>query len=199
MKRNDVVFLIFAAVAAFLPSISVDAQKLVPPEGYVYVDSLVYVQTAQIDTTLADKDIFDDMPSASDGDAATVRVNQSDMVEGSMRSHIESNARRNMTGYRVRIFFDNRQSARVESEKTLRNFMSTYHDIPAYRTYTNPYFKVTVGDCRTKSEAMALLDRIKGNFPSAFVVKESIRYPVVDKENAVVEEVVKVLRPVAEQ
>ena len=87
MKRNDVVFLIFAAVAAFLPSISADAQELVPPEGYVYVDSLVYVQTAQIDTTLADKDIFDDMPSASDGDAATVRVNQSDMVEGSMRSH----------------------------------------------------------------------------------------------------------------
>jgi hypothetical protein len=70
-----------------------------------------------------------------------------------------------------------------------------HKDIPAYRTYTNPYFKVTVGDFRTKSEAMELLSRIRSEFPSAFVVKENIEYPVVDKNNAVVVDTVKVLRP----
>ena len=68
----------------------------------------------------------------------------------------------------------------------------------AYRTYTNPYFKVTVGDCRTKSEAMELLSRIKRNFPSAFVVKENIQFPVVDKDNAYIVDTVKVLRPVTQ-
>jgi hypothetical protein len=53
-----------------------------------------------------------------------------------------------------------------------------------------------VGDFRTKSEAMALLARIKGDFPSAFVVKENIEYPVVDTDNAVVVDTVKVLRPI---
>ena len=78
----------------------------------------------------------------------------------------------------------------------MKRFEAIYHDVVAYRTYTNPYFKVTVGDCRTKSEAMALLARIRRNFPSAFVVKENIEYPVVDKNNAYVTDTVKVLRPV---
>jgi hypothetical protein len=43
---------------------------------------------------------------------------------------------------------------------------------------------------------MALLTRIKGAFPSAFVVKENIAYPVVDAENAVIADTVRVLRPI---
>jgi hypothetical protein len=44
---------------------------------------------------------------------------------------------------------------------------------------------------------MALLSDIKGAFPSAFVVKENISYPVVDKSNAYVVDTIKVLRPIA--
>jgi hypothetical protein len=84
----------------------------------------------------------------------------------------------------------------VESENTLKKFNTLFPDVMAYRIYANPYFKVTVGDFRTKSEAMALLARIKGDFPSAFVVKENIGYPVVDADNAVVADTVKVLRPI---
>jgi hypothetical protein len=125
-----------------------------------------------------------------------VSVDQSDLVARSVRSHVQSNADRTISGYRVRIFFDNKQSARHESENSLKKFRSMYPDVAAYRTYTNPYFKVTVGDCRTRSEAMALLKRIKRTFPSAFVVKENIEYPVVDKDNAYVVDTVQVLRSV---
>ena len=65
----------------------------------------------------------------------------------------------------------------------------------AYRSYVNPYFKVTVGDFRTRSEAMQLLMEIKSDFPAAFIVKENINYPVIDKENAFIVDTVKVLRP----
>ena len=95
----------------------------------------------------------------------------------------------------MRIFFDNSQSARTESEATLKAFEAGHHDISAYRSYVNPYFKVTVGDFRTKSEAMQLLQKIKWEFPAAFIVKENINYPVVDKNNAVRTDTVKVLRP----
>ena len=44
---------------------------------------------------------------------------------------------------------------------------------------------------------MKLLSRIKGNFPSAFVVKENIECPLVDEETAYTIDTVKVLRPVA--
>ena len=185
------------AILAF--SVTAQSQEIVVPEGYEYVDSVIYIPAVAVDTSLVGKDVFNDMPSTAGGDAATVMVEQSPVVAESMRAHISSNVTRAIPGYRVRIFFDNRQTARLESEQTLKKFTALYHDVVAYRTYTNPYFKVTVGDCRTKSEAMALLARIKRNFPSAFVVKENIEYPVVDKNNAYVTDTVKVLRPVVPQ
>ena len=197
MERKSIIYLIIIAAFSVLSSATSSAQELIAPEGYVYVDSLVYTPKASVDSTLAGKDVFHDMPSRLRGDEATVDVGQSEILEKSMRTHIEANPKRALSGYRVRIFFDNKQSARHESEQTLKRFRAMYRDVAVYRTYTNPYFKVTVGDCRTKSEAMKLLSRIKGNFPSAFVVKENIEYPLVDEETAYTIDTVKVLRPVA--
>jgi hypothetical protein len=197
MERKSIIYLIIIAAFSVLSSATSSAQELIAPEGYVYVDSLVYTPKASVDSTLAGKDVFRDMPSRLRGDEATVDVGQSEILEKSMRAHIEANPKRTLSGYRVRIFFDNKQSARHESEQTLKRFRAMYRDVAVYRTYTNPYFKVTVGDCRTKSEAMKLLSRIKGNFPSAFVVKENIEYPLVDEETAYTIDTVKVLRPVA--
>lgn len=191
MKK--IIFLYFALSA--IAAVSLNAQEVEVPEGYVYADSIVYRPASAVDSTLVGLDVFDAMPSRAAGDAAGVRIGQSPVVAASMRAHVASNASRSITGYRVRIFFDNKQTARTESEQTLRNFENMFHDVVAYRTYSNPYFKVTVGDCRTKSEAMALLARIKPAFPSAFVVKELICYPVVDKDNAYVIDTVKVLIP----
>ena len=197
MKRNSIFYLIIIATVSVLASVTASAQELTAPDGYVYVDSLLYTPKASVDSTLAGKDVFRDMPSRLRGDEATVDVGQSEILEKSMRAHIEANPKRTLSGYRVRIFFDNKQSARHESEPTLKRFRAMYRDVAVYRTYTNPYFKVTVGDCRTKSEAMKLLSRIKGNFPSAFVVKENIECPLVDEETAYTIDTVKVLRPVA--
>lgn len=199
MKKNSVIYLILISAVSLLSCMTAGAQELTAPEGYVYVDSLVYTPVASVDSTLVGKDIFRDMPSRVLGDEGTVYVKQSEMLESSMRKHIEGNPSRTLSGYRVRIFFDNKQSARHESEQTLKKFRAMYQGVAVYRTYTNPYFKVTVGDCRTKSEAMHLLARIKGNFPSAFVVKENIEYPLVDDVAAYRIDTVKVLKPVTRE
>ena len=60
-------------------------------------------------------------------------------------------------------------------------FLKIFKGIPAYRSYVNPYFKVSVGDFRTKAEAMEKLIHIKRVFPAAFIVKEKIRFPHVDR------------------
>lgn len=198
MKRFDRLSAVVAVlIAAFAGTISADAQEKVP-EGYVLVDSLVYRHVSGVDTLLAGKDVFHIMPLKARGGNADVEIYQSQEVANSLRQQIRSNSSRTMNGYRVRIFFDNRQTARAESEETLKRFEARYHGLKAYRTYANPYFKVTVGDFRTKSEAMALLTAIKNEFPSAFVVKESIEFPVVDSDNAYFVDTVKVLKPVNE-
>ena len=197
MKKFDNLILTVLAVAlSLIGAYTVSAQEIVVPEGYELVDSLVYRHVADVDTLLAGKDIFHVMPLKAKGGKADVEIYQSHEVATSLRKQIQTNSRRVMNGYRVRIFFDNRQTARIESEEMLEKFESMYHDVKAYRTYVNPYFKVTVGDFRTKSEAMELLSRIKRDFPSAFVVKENIEFPVVDKDNAYIVDTVKVLRPI---
>ena len=191
--KTLIAFLI-AAVLSGLNAAS--AQEIVVPEGYELADSIVYRPVSAVDTTLAGKNILYIMPKKDMGSIADVNVYQADTISQAVLEHVAANADRAMNGSRVRIFFDNKQSARTASEETLKRFESMYHDVVAYRTYANPYFKVTVGDFRTKSEAMALLERIRYEFPSAFVVKENIAFPVVDKENAYVTDTLKVLRPI---
>lgn len=198
MKRSD--FLIISVFVLLLSSFcatTASAQSIEVPEGYELVDSVVYRHVSRVDSVLAGKDIFHIMPLKSNGGNADVEIYQPQEVAAALRKQVENNPKRTVSGYRVRIFFDNKQSARTESEEALKKFESMFHEVKAYRTYANPYFKVTVGDFRTKSEAMALLSDIKGAFPSAFVVKENISYPVVDKSNAYVVDTIKVLRPIA--
>lgn len=162
-------------------------------------DSVITVPAPKIDSTLAGKDIFAVLPSKAAGAPADVKVHQSALIRNSLGLHIKNNAGRPIEGYRVRIFFDNRQSARVNSEDTEKNFRAAHPDIPAYRSYVNPYFKVTVGDFRTKSEAMQLLRSIVREFPTAFVVKENINYPAVDRFSPTVTDTVKVFLPASGQ
>lgn len=194
-KRNSLITMIAAFAVLLLSGPVVSAQEhvdllqqeLEAPEGFEYVDSVVYVRVPVVDSAYVGVDVFD------------FDVRQSEVISSSMMSHIAANPQRSLSGFRVRIFFDNKQTARVESENTLKKFEQMYPDILAYMTYSNPYFKVTVGDCRTRSEAMSLLRRIRKEFPSAFVVKENISYPAVDKTHVYDLDTIRVLRPVVVQ
>lgn len=198
MKRSETLILILISVimlASAGPASAQYVQEIVVPEGYELVDSVVYRPASAVDTALVGKTIYQVLPSKARGDGADVAVFQTDSIYSAMKMHVADNAKRTLSGYRIRIFFDNRQSARVASEEALKKFESLFHDVVAYRSYANPYFKVTVGDFRTKSEAMSYLQRIRREFPSAFVVKENIAFPVVDKDNSFVTDTIKVLRP----
>ena len=195
MKKLICIITLFSALAVSA-GLKASAQESADETKLQYKDSIIYRPASVVDSELKGKDILNIMPSKKNGDKADVNIYQSADVSSSLNAHIASNRTRTISGYRVRIFFDNRQTARLESEETLKKFRNLYAGIAAYRTYANPYFKVTVGDFRTKTEAMALLERIKTEFPSAFVIKENITFPVVDKNNAFVTDTVKVMRPV---
>lgn len=157
-------------------------------------DSVVYRQAAALDSTLHGKNIMSILPSKSKGGKADVKVYQSQAIVDALKKQIATNHSRTISGFRVRIFFDNSQTARNASEATLARFCASHPGIAAYRSFQSPYFKVTVGDLRTKSEAMELLEKIKGEFPSAFIVKENINYPVVDRHHSYVTDTITVYK-----
>lgn len=149
-------------------------------------DSVIFRLAPMCDSTLVGQSVFSLMPSR-------VNISQSQSISSALESRIASRTP-GIDGYRVRIYFANNQNSRAESEAAAKSFMSDYPGIMAYRNYQNPFFKVTVGDFRTKSEAMSLLSRIKGRYPAAFIVKERINYPPIERENEVVRDTVKVFR-----
>lgn len=92
-------------------------------------------------------------------------------------------------GFRVRIFFDNNQSARQNAELAKKQFEESFPNVPAYMNYENPYFKVTVGNCATLEDAIILWGQIKNTFKKAFVTREDI--PIEAFKTEIVREVVK--------
>lgn len=74
-------------------------------------------------------------------------------------------------GYRIQIYSDNKkQPARDEKAK----FLSLYSNVKAHEIYQQPYFKIRVGDFRTKLEAYKFQKEIVSNFPNSFIVKDEI-------------------------
>lgn len=129
------------------------------------------------DHSMAGKDIIEVLRT-NDPDDGNVTLKQSYMITRALHDQIAANASRKIIGYRVRIFFDNSQDARDRSSEIEDSFVTTYPWIPAYRKYENPYFKVSVGDFRTKSDALRFMALIKKDYPSVFLVKEDINYPL---------------------
>lgn len=187
MKR--LIFPIILVIAALQvstanPVISKYVSVQQPDSLGMYRDSVVYVPAPYCDSSLVGRSIFDLLPG--------IKISQDVAVRTAMYEHIRENASREIQGYRIRIFFDNRQTARDDSERIAGEFSRLFPHLQAYRSYVNPYFKVTVGDFRTRSEAMAVLAEVKKVFPSAFLVKEKIFYPALDRNNPVVVDTVKV-------
>lgn len=77
-------------------------------------------------------------------------------------------------GYRIRIFSESGVSAKEEQQRIKAKFLTLYPTIDAYYRYDEPYFKVYVGDCRTRSEVLKLIDKIKRDFPNPFIVDDFI-------------------------
>lgn len=178
--------IIILSVLFMLGSVLSQAQEL--------RDSVVYRRAAAIDSTLYGRNILEMMPSRSKGDKADVHVRQSEAVMAALSRQIAENPSRTISGYRVRIYFDNSQNARTVSEKIEAQFARSHPEIPVYRSFQSPYFKVTVGDFRNKSEAMEVLERLKAEYPSAFILKENIGYPAIDKEHSFEADTIKVTR-----
>lgn len=107
-----------------------------------------------------------------------VRINQPEVITRMLDSYLLQNAARpGMHGFRVRIFYDLGQQSRTNSIEIQNIFLESHPGMPIYRTFDSPYYKVSVGDFRTRDEALKFLKSISKQYPKAFVVNEWINFP----------------------
>ena len=77
-------------------------------------------------------------------------------------------------GFRVQIDFGQEQNA---LKKTRSDFSGKYPNVTTYLTYKQPYFRISVGDFRTRLDAVRFLKAVKKDYPAAFVVADRITPP----------------------
>ena len=126
--------------------------------------------SAQVDSTLMGRNILSVLGSG-------VKVNQSQSMRSAFDSYVSNNASKKLTGYRIRVYFDNGQNARNKSEAIARSVSAAYPGIGVYRTFESPNYKVCVGDFRTKDEALKVFHSLKSTYPTALLLKDTINYP----------------------
>ena len=83
-------------------------------------------------------------------------------------------------GFRVQIFFDSGNNSKRAAQTSREKFMEVYPDIIAYLTFKAPYYRVRVGDFRTKLEAEGFLFQLTTAYPNAFTVPDRIQ---IDKKS----------------
>ena len=151
--------LLIIAILALLPGMMLRAQEYRVESG-----------TSQVDSTLLGRSVLSVLGSG-------VTVNQSAAMKSAFDSYVSANASKRVSGYRIRVYYENSQNARNRSEAIARSISGTYPGIGVYRTFESPNFKVCVGDFRTKDEALKLYHALKSSYPTAIILKETINYP----------------------
>jgi len=133
-------------------------------------ESRVDTGSPQVDSTLVNRNILSLMGPG-------VTVNQSRTLRNAFDQYVSANASKRMTGYRIRVYYENGQNARGRSEAIARTISATYPGLGVYRTFESPNFKVCVGDYRTKDDALRMYHALKAQYPTALILRETINYP----------------------
>jgi hypothetical protein len=111
-------------------------------------------------------------------DMGKITVSQDARITQLLNAYYIQNASRpGMQGFRIRLFFDLGQQSRKNSEDVMNEFLENYPGIAVYRTFDSPYYKVSVGDYRTRDEAIKDLKKFERKYMKAFVVPEWINFP----------------------
>ena len=178
---------------ALLAAAGLKAQTTEHVDSLEYVDSLVYRQLPRVNEELEGMTIYQALGDVCVEENYKVRQAVSRQVEANKGPEGE------VDGYRIRIYFENKQKSREESQEVMARFKALHPGYNVYLKFNNPNFKVTVGDFRTKVDAQIALKEIIKAFPSAFIVKEKMRFPLVSDKVRYVIDTVKVPVRVPEQ
>jgi len=105
-----------------------------------------------------------------------IRVSSTNQIQNTLQKveQYQQLSHGTFPGFRVQIHFGQNRN---DASQAKTDFGLKCPGYSSYLTYQQPYFKVCVGDFRTKLEAVRALNYIKKNYPGAFVVRDKINPP----------------------
>lgn len=102
-------------------------------------------------------------------------------IDSLVSLHIEHNEKYPVfQGYRIQILKASGNDALTLTEEAKTVFMDKYTDANVYLTFDEPYYRVRVGDFRTRLEAEKYLKKISRKYPGAWVIQDYIKFPKIN-------------------
>lgn len=106
-----------------------------------------------------------------------VVVHQSDAISRLLQKHLQVNEYHPwVEGYRVQLFSVSGVNSRDKANALKAKYLIRHPKADVYVVYHAPYYKVRLGNFRTKIEALAYLQTISKDYPSGFVVVDRIKF-----------------------
>ena len=109
-----------------------------------------------------------------------VTLDQDAKLTQMVGAYADANKRDGIKGYRIQIYSGSGQNARATMQTISQQFLKNFPDFdPAqvYPEYKTPYFKLSVGDFRSRGEANAFYHKIRELYPDSYVVNSKIKFP----------------------
>lgn len=152
-------------LAIYLPTVLIAQNDILP------IDSILVNDTISIDSmhiTL----IMDDMSNAIVHQDSTITQLMMDKVTGRVRGE------QIIDGFRVQIYASNQQQVAKNESLMLQQRIEPLLDVPVYAISEPPFWKVRIGNFKTREEANTYKDILLNMFPdmvgSTYVVPDKI-------------------------
>ena len=80
-------------------------------------------------------------------------------------------------GYRIQIFMESGNDAVELANQTMEEFKTKYPDVPIYLIFGQPYYRLRVGDFRTRLDAEKAFRTLSKDYKKAFIPSDRIQLP----------------------
>lgn len=95
-------------------------------------------------------------------------------LDSLVRYNAQSNSNQTtLDGFRIQIYSGSGVTSKNDAAETQAKFMKMYPAEKAYIIYNAPFWRVRVGDYRSRSEALRLLSKLQGTFSGSYVVRDN--------------------------
>ncbi len=117
--------------------------------------------------------IIDEVTSSKDGEGKVVVI-QDPAINDLLKIHVDQNNRsKGVEGFRIQLYLGSNNNAKKEATEVKGKLLELFPDEKPYIMYEAPFWRVQVGDFRSKAEALGLYRKLKKEFPSCYPVPVS--------------------------
>ncbi|MCK5856430.1 MAG: SPOR domain-containing protein [Bacteroidales bacterium] len=114
-----------------------------------------------------------------------VKIHHSESISRLLTKHIQTNEYHPyINGYRIQLYSISGVNSRDKANRFKAEFLIRNPKTVVYIVYQAPYYKVRIGDFKTKINALSFLQTISKKYPSGFIVNDQIRFTETTEEES---------------